>query len=397
MNFLKKLFGLTSKTESIQSDNLNKSSNEKELPFEIKITTSFGSNSSYVQEKFKPITKDNQGNWILNPEAPFILTLLNADKKIADQIRNLLDDEEIRDYRKDDKLVAIFAEHNLKIKEIEDYKTKYKAKYFQKIDNLKAASTEWGSLGEKDKDDLLFEFRQAAIAEIFERANCDIEILFENEPTDISIDDELISEFGFENLQTYLGCADKLEKVRVVSSDNYSRPIFEKLVELNLAIRGADISKEEVLSVLTLKELNLIAENPSKEFKRKNQAIEYILSLEKIDERIGKYISLRELFKLKPLPEKYSQIDIQKISAAWSYHEQEVRLLMDTFRNSYYAWRDLKNDEYIKAYKIEPLDKDYPCPCAKDLSTKIFSKNNPPKMPYHIGCNCFINKEYKYN
>lgn len=397
MNFIKKLFGITSKIESIQSNNLNESSTKKELPIEIKITTSLNSTSSNVQEKFKPITKDTKGNWILNPEAPFRLTLLNADKKIADQIRNLLDDEEIKDYRKDDKLIAIFAEHNLKIKEIEDYKIKYKANYFQRIDILKAASPEWDSLGEKDKEDLLFDFRHAAIRDIFERANCDIEILFENEPTDFSIDDELITEFGFENLKTYLRFADKLEKVRVVPNDNYSRPIFEKLVELNLAIKGTDISKEEILSAITLKELNSIAENPAKEFKRKNQAIEYILSLEKIYERIGKYISLRELFKLKPLPEKYRQIDIQKISTAWSYHEQEVRLLMDTFRNSYYAWRDLKNDEYIKTYRIEPLDKLDPCPCAKELSTKTYSKSNPPKMPNHIGCNCFINREYKYN
>ena len=93
MNFLKKLFGITSKSESIQSENKNESSVKKELPIELKITTSFSSNSTHIQEKFKPITKDTQGNWILNPEAPFSLTLLNADKKIAEQIRNLLDDE----------------------------------------------------------------------------------------------------------------------------------------------------------------------------------------------------------------------------------------------------------------------------------------------------------------
>ena len=215
------------------------------------------------------------------------------------------------------------------------------------------------------------------------------------QPFDFFIDDELIKEFGFENLQIYLRFADKLEKVRVVPNDNYTRPIFEKLVELNLAIRGIDISKEDILSTITLKELNSIAENPSKEFKRKNQAIDYILSLDKIDERISKYISLRELFKLKPLPEKYSQISIQKILQTWFYHGQEVRLLMDTFSNSYYSWYDLKNNEYVKEYRIEPLDKLDPCPCAKELSRKIYSKNNLPKMPYHIGCNCFINKEYK--
>lgn len=127
MNFLKKLFGITSTNFPKQSDNRKESIINKELPIEINITTSFGYNSSYVQEKFKPISKDSQGNWILNPEAPFTLTLLNANREIADKIRSLLDDEEINDYRKEHKLVGIFAEQNIKIKEIEEYKIKYKA------------------------------------------------------------------------------------------------------------------------------------------------------------------------------------------------------------------------------------------------------------------------------
>lgn len=143
--------------------------------------------------------------------------------------------------------------------------------------------------------------------------------------------------------------------------------------------------------------MNSIVHNPEKEFKRKNKAIEHILSFEKIDEIIANHISLRELFKLNPLPEKYNQIEVQKISAAWSYHEQEVRLLMDTFRNSFYAWRELKSDNNVTGYRIEPLDKIEPCPCAKELSTKDFSTRNFPKMPSHIGCNCFINKVYKYD
>ena len=88
-----------------------------------------------------------------------------------------------------------------------------------------------------------------------------MEILFEHEPKDITIDDELIKEYGFKNIQTYLSYADKLDKVRVMSADSYARPIFEKLSELGLSKRGNEIPNDEILLTLTLKDLNQIAIN----------------------------------------------------------------------------------------------------------------------------------------
>lgn len=380
----------------IIAKNANKQNQEKqkEVPIDIKVTTSFETSTSFEQEKFKPIRQDNNGDWVLNPGAKFKLTLIETDEKIASEVRDLLDNDEIRDYRKDDKIMALFAEHNIKVKEIESYKRKYKKQYFSKIEELKNDSKEWQISGEKDREDLLIEFRQTAIQSIYERADCDLEILFEYEPKDRTFDDELILEYGFENLQTYLRYADKLEKVRTIPNDNYSRPMFEKLWELGLAQRGNELAKDEILMTLTLKQLNTIAKNPDKDYKRKKQAVDYILTLPNLDEKIGEFISFRELFRLKPLPEKYSKTNLQEISKTWNYHAEEVKLLMDTFRNSYYSWRNLKDKEYVSNYTIEPLDKINPCPCAKERSKKQYSKTSPPKVPYHIGCNCFLNQVY---
>jgi hypothetical protein len=368
------------------------------LPVEIKVTTSYGNgSSSQIEDKFSPIKQIDDNNWILNPGAPFELTLINADKNKAQEIRNLLDDDEISDYRKEDKLVGFFASHNLMIKEIEEYKNKYKGQYLAKIEELKNNSTEWNIIGEKDREDLLIEFRQIAIKGIYERANCELEVLFECEPKDITIDDDLINEYGFENIQTYLKYTDNLDKIRVISNDNYSRPRFEKLVEIGLAKRGNEVSKEEILSTLTLKELNTIAGNPEKEYKRKNQAIQYILTLEDLDQKIGKQVSLREIFKLNPLPAKYNSLDLKAVSATWSYHSQEVRLLIDTYRKSFSTWRDLKDKRYVKGYEIMLVDKEDPCPCAKERSLKKYSKNNPPKVPCHVGCNCLLSIEHNFD
>ena len=386
------LFVTISKSAN-KSKNKSLVSTDKKKEYPIKITTSYEDIPSTQEEKFRPITQDAKGYWILNPGAPFELTLVNADKDTAQEVRDILDNEEINDYQKSDKLIAVFAGKNIRVNEIEEYKERYRKIYLLKLEELKEKSPEWSSLGDKDKEDLLINFRKIAIDEIYEKADCDLEVLFESEPQDITLDDDLINDYGFENIQTYLNYASNLDKIRVIPNGSYSRPMFEKLAEYGLAVRGHELKKEEILSTLTLKELNVIANYPEKEYKRKKQAIEYILTIDDLDSTIGKYVALRELFKLNPLPSKYSYIDLQDILSTWDYHAQEVRLLMDTYRNSYYSWRELKDTKYVKGYTVETLYKEYPCNCAKELSKKKYSKNMPPKVPCHIGCTSLLHKE----
>lgn len=336
--------------------------------------------------------------FVLNPGATFELTLLGADNFLGKQIQNILLDEKTYDDKKKQQVVALFAEYNLKVKEVESYKKKYGKVYFDKLEELKNASQDWKSAGELDKEDLLSDFREIALKEIYEQANCDLTTLFEKEPNDITVDDALIKEYGFDNIQTYLRFADNLDKVRVIPNDNYNRVRFEKLVELGLSTRGSSIPLEEILSTLTLKDLNEIASNPEKQFKRKNQAVEFILTIPHIEEKIGSKISLRELFKLKPLPEKFSSVNLQEVSDAWSYAYEVVGLLIDTYRNANYSAQTLKDKEYVKEYKVECWsNEENMCPCAKELITKKYPKARPPKVPYHIGCNCQLRQEYNFN
>ena len=374
----------------------NRIKEQNPITVEIKTSYSLGS-SSYREEKFPPIKQDANQDWVLNPNSPFIITLQNADKQIAEKVRAILDDDESYGYKKEKEIVGLFALHNLRIKEIESYKARYAKEYFAKIEELKKASKDWEISGIKDREDLLIDLRKEAINELYERANCDLEVLFEYEPKDVTIDDELIKEYGFENIQTYLSYADKMDRVRVVSADAYARPMFEKLSESGLAKRGNEIPNDEVLLTLTLKELNTIANNPEKQYYRKKQAVEFILEQDNVEELIGKKISLRELFKLNPLPEKYDSINLYELSQNWRYHEEEVKLLTQTFRNSFYSWRELKEDkEYIKGYTVKPSHNENACPKAIECSMKKYSKNSPPKVPFHIGCDCYLNKELDF-
>ncbi len=354
--------------------------------------------STITSIKPKQSTAKKEIEFILNPGAPFELTLLNADETLGNQIRKILSDENVYDNKKGHQIVALFAEFNLKVKEVEAYKKKYGKVYFDKLEELKNNSTEWKSAGEKDKEDMLEDFRQIAIKGIYERANCDVVSLFEKEPKDITIDDELIKEYGFDSVETYFRFADNLDKVRVLPNDNYNRPRFEKLTEAGLAIRGSSIPIEEILSTLSLKDLNDIAKNPEKEYKRKNQAIEFLLTIPNIEEKIGSKISLRELFKLKPLSDKYASINFKEITDTWSYTYEVVSLLIDTFRNSNYTKQTLQDKEFAKGYTVTNFEgEEYMCPCAKELINKKYPKSRPPQIPYHIGCNCSLDKEYNFD
>lgn len=371
---------------------------EIDIPVKITVTTSMA-NSSIDREVFPPVKATDNGDFILNPKAPFELTLQSATPDVANKIRSILDDEKIYSSKKEEQITALFAEHNLKVKEIEAYKKKYEKVFRKKIEELKKSSNEWTVSSEMDKEDILGDFRRVALKEIYEKANCDLITLFENEPKDITIDDELIKEYGFANIEVYLRFGNELEKVRVIPNDNYNRQKFEELVELGLAIRGAAIPKELILPTLTLKELNEIANHPDKQFKRKNQAIEYILQLPNLDELLGKKISFRELFKLNPLPAKYSSINLTELSNTWNYTYEVVNLLISTYSQSYYTYLTLKEDrEYIKEYKVHCYNTNEDmCPCAKELKSKSYPKSRPPRIPYHVGCNCFLEQEYKFD
>lgn len=366
---------------------------ETEFPPEINEVSSHMPDED-EEEKFPPVRQINEGTWVLNPEAPFELTVLSEDQKLVQEIRELLEDNRIRYFRKEARLIALFTTHQIRIKEIEEYKKKYKNQYLEKIEELKSNSLEWAAATENDKVDLLIEFRDAALALIYERAKCDLQILFEIEPKKISLPNGLIAAYGFENIQTYLRYALNPDKIHVIDRHHFSHPIFLKLEDQGLAERNTGLQEDEILNILPIRDLNAIALNPEKKYRRKREAVEFIMAHREVKERIGKYLSTRTLFRLKRLPEKFNPSSLREVAETWNYHSQEVRLLVDTFRNSFYAWSDLKDDEYVKGYRVEPFDKEFSCPCAIAVEKKRFSKDNPPRVPFHIGCNCLLNKEY---
>uniref|UniRef100_UPI0030ECB785 hypothetical protein n=1 Tax=Riemerella anatipestifer TaxID=34085 RepID=UPI0030ECB785 len=341
----------------------------------------------------KPLaeTKELNNPIVINPKSAFELTLYNANQKEIKKVIQILRDDNTWNKEKD--LLPLFTAHNIKCKEIEDYISEYKPQYHKFIEQAKAKSDEYKSASEMDRLDIENEFKEEAINNLYERAACELDILFEGSEIPETIDDELIKEYGFETISKYISFSYRKDKI----ISHCERKEFEDLLKADLAVSGSDLSNEEVLFSQTLKTLNKIAEKEEGHFKRKQKAVDYLKENPKLLDNIGKYVSTRSMFKLKPLPEKFKNIDLESLSASWSYVKEYIRLLTNTYRDSERCTEDIKGDKsWIKGFRVEKREDfvpDFICQRAQKECGKKYSKNRPPKLPFHVGCNCNLRTE----
>lgn len=348
----------------------------------------FKVSEEHTTEKVVGGLRKVQEGWVINSGMPFELTILDCTKELAQRVKDLC---EKGYYNAEKEMLELFATYNIKIKEIEEYKQKYHKVFFGRFEQLKKESVEYQNADPQDRADMDEEFFQQAQDSLYELASYDAYKLFCS--YDMAIDDEFLKEYGFDVLNAYFSYANKVGKVTVIGKDNYCRSAFEKMSETGLALRGRNIPIEELLYSQTLKTLNKIADNPEREFKRKNQAIEYIISHPEKQDRLGEYISFRELFKLLPLPEKYANFDLNQVRMMWDCHREEVRILLLTYSHAQYSATDLQQDKEChdgEQYVYRVSVNNEHCRCAKDMEKQIFPKNKPPQIPCHVGCNCWL-------
>ena len=50
---------------------------------------------------------------------------------------------------------------------------------------------------------------------------------------------------------------------------------------------------------------------------------------------------------------------------------------------------------HIKIESTEEYNNEFICQKARKECKKKFDKLNPPKLPFHIGCNCHLRSEYE--
>ncbi len=336
------------------------------------------------------VTPTEDGGWILNPKSTFPLTIYGVDRDVVEELKQRLDKEEYESWHaKVKSIMPILLRSNLRCKEIEDYIKEFKPRYIKKIEELKKSSPEWQEASEKDREDLLAEFRIKALESIEVRPHCNLTILFEYEPEDITIDDALLDRYGFDALDLYFRYVDNLDRVRVIPITHRERKKFEKLVEVGLARRGLDIPMEKILEMLKLKELNeIVSDLVEKPFTRKTKAIEFILGLPDVKERVGKVVAFRELFELQPLPSEFSHVDVEKVKRMWRYFREVAFLIAHTYLMGKLTAANIRQYGETQAWEICPaMDA---CPYCQKMVKKVYYGKEPPKVPLHIGCRCTL-------
>lgn len=340
------------------------------------------------------IPSDDKG-WILNPKATFPLTIYGVDKEIAVKIKEMLDrglSEGL--YKVTSSIVPIVARYNIRCKEIDDYVRKFKPIYLKKIEEQIKNSPEWEKGSDLDRKDLLSEFKENAIASLEIRPYCNIGVLFEGDTLDLTIDDILIDRYGYDTIQFYLR---RKKGVHIVPAEDSNRKMFEKLANVGLAKRGEDIPLEAILWSLKLKELSaLVQDLDYPKFSTKAKAIEFLLNIPDIRERLSQVVSFRSLFYLPPSIEEFKDIDLEKVSLSWQYAEEVSSLIVHTYTmaayatRNYYQFKEYRSLSHIKGWKVLPAQDEKLCYYCREIASKEFPITQYPRVPLHIGCRCSV-------
>lgn len=343
-------------------------------------------------ETIKHLDSINLNNpTVINKGSSFELTLYNTDTKQINKVINILKNENL--WNKTNELLPLFAQYNIKCKEVEDYINKYKPVFNEKIKQHIGKSVEYQDSSEKDKVEIEKEIKENVLNELYERANCNLQTLFDFSDIDISIDDKIIEHYGFAVIHQYL----KLNYYKDKIVSHLNRKDFEDLIKADLVYTSEQIDQEELLNSQSLKTLNLICEKEDGFFKRKNKAVDFLKENPSLLNNIGKHVSTRNLFKLKPLPVDFEKLDIEQLGMHWDFLSEYIKLITETYRNSEYAQKEkLDGKSWAKGFSVEKhedFSPDFVCLRAREESKKKCSKSNPPNVPFHIGCNCHLRTE----
>ena len=337
------------------------------------------------------LTQSYDGGWILNPNSTFPLTIYGVDEVNAANLKNILNKcFETTPYYTQQEMLPLVAQYNIRCKEIDAYIDMFKPIYMKSLEDQIVDNSEWKTASDRDRDDLLISFKKNAIATLDCRPYCDLSVLFERDNIDFTIDDKLLSKYGYKCISFYFR---KKQKVYPISSDHYERNDFENLVKNGLAIRGIEIPINDILDGFTLKELSALVLdlNPPK-FTRKANAVEYVTTVSDIRDRLNKVVSLRSLFQVVPLPHEFSSLNWEDVSQSWQYGQELCGLIAHTYIMGGYAIRNKENKKACEelGYQWEIISREDSCPYCKRESLKNFPNTNYPKTPLHVGCRCSV-------
>jgi hypothetical protein len=334
------------------------------------------------------LTSAGATSWVLNPKSPLPLTLLNADEAVARQVKDILDDPQYWS-RNVPLLSLLIAQHNLRFKEVDEWIRGLKPRLEADLASRIQGSREWAGASEKDRSDIRSECQQEAIGALGVSAgNADLATLLLKEPQDCTRDDELMKRFNgdAELYSFYLGQLGRANPVVTSKAEDWGRKSWERLAETGLALRGKDIPLQLLLEGQRLKDLNeILAGSIEKPIGRKAKALETVLTLPDLQERLSQRVSFRELFMAVPP----ADIEVGELSAAFNYASQVATVVCQTYdtagKSLDWQHRQKETPQFYRGWEITHWS---PVPACAQTQCRKYSVKDCKFPPYHIGCTC---------
>lgn len=246
----------TTKTRSPQA--VQRAAEVPEVRVTFTTSVSRGNRGDEAPRDVGDLVKESEDTWVLNPKSPLPLTVVGADRRLAEQLKSLLGTREYWS-QKVPEVALLIAQHNLRFREVDLFVSQHKRQFDTDVSRQVAASTEWLAASEKDRADLRSEFEEKALEDLgISIGRVDLGELLTGQPSAFDEDDELVRRFAgaAELYSFYLAQLGRSTSVVTVKADDYGRKSWEQLVEKGLARRGRDIPVQLLLECLKLKELN---------------------------------------------------------------------------------------------------------------------------------------------
>ena len=279
------------------------------------------------------VVRNDDGSITLRNAGNKRVTLIGASEQIANDILAICDDaNSFYDWSK--KVSCILMENGIKVKEVEVFFSQVRPIVEKRVNELIANDEEWKRLGARDKEDKKHEFVvnsmvkfEGSVTSVMSTA---LNNLILDQPIQVPLLNEMLAKYGADNIKTYSGYIGRKNPIIIIKDVSYRKPL-EELVKVGLAYTGKDMSVDEILSTLTLAELNEIASTESK-FTRKDKAIKFLSEKENISSIIEKRITLRSLFALCPLPEEFKEFDFNKYLESSNYYDNLADALVSLYK-----------------------------------------------------------------
>ena len=350
----------------------------------------FADNSPAIREvrRTGPLAWSPELNgWRINPSTTFPLTVVGGDKGTALQIREALDGL-VDHYREDvaEAIAGVVVERGARFHEFEEYLTQQR-RIYQEALVASRASIKPGQEDDEQIDGQAVEALDAC---------CDgFSMLIDGDYPSSATALSVIRRLGYANLLRYLRTSP--ETATLVAPEHRKRPGFESLVRSGLAIgeeKIAEIPTPALLRTLTVKELHQISARPIPSKSRKKElAVEFLLSQEGIRDRALATIQPTEVFYMLPAAEELRALDLGRLYEQMAFACSATTLVVETYltaalapTNSEYEGRHL-GAERFKAFNISDILTCRRCRKMCGTSRRLADWDH---FPFHFGCRCSL-------